>query len=337
MEQYNKVGIGAKIGCLLIGWNSHILKECGESSRRMLRKYVSSIIILSIIWGIIGYCFSERYMGVDSTVGKCFTSAIFITIIICVERYIILSGKLSKWAVFFRLGIALIMAILGSAIIDQIIFKNDVEYKMKGVKTRMINEEVESRNIQINKELAALSYDIDSLSRVNAALRAEIAKNPVMKVPTYENEKKYIGENEDGTPKYVTEVKSRLNIIPNSLNGQVNANDSTIQRFENRKTFLHNLQLETEPIVRKEFEKAEVGFLQELNILYEIITADFIALAFYITLFSFFLLLELLVVTSKGGDSECDYDLTVKHQQKIKELTLKRMEQELVGNLKNIS
>lgn len=331
MEQYNKVGFGARIGCLLIGWNSHILKECGESSRRALRKYVSAIIILSIIWGVIGYCFAERYMGVESILGKCFTSLTFITIITCVERYIILSGKLSKLAILFRFGIAIIMAILGSAIIDQIIFKNDVEFAMNGVRTEIINKEVEKRNIQIDKELNSLSMDIDSLNKVNDGLRRSIAENPVNKVVTYENSRKYVGENEDGTSKFVDEVKSHTHIIPNTLNAQVNANDSTIRRYDSRKIYLQNLKLETQNIVRNEFEKKEVGFLQELNILYDIITKDGIALAFYITMFCFFLLLELLVVTSKGSDGDCDYDLTVKHQQRIKELTLKRMEQELIG------
>ena len=45
----------------------------------------------------------------------------------------------------------------------------------------------------------------------------------------------------------------------------------------------------------------------------------FIALGFYILLFSFLLLLELLVVMSKFGDKPCDYDLIVQHQLAVKE------------------
>lgn len=329
MEQYNKIGIGAKIGCMLIGWNSLILKECGESSRRALRKYVSAIIILSIIWGTIGYCFAERYLGMESVLGRCFVSLVFITIIICVERFIILTGKLSKWTATFRIIIAVLMAVLGSSIFDQIIFKNDVEYKMISIKNDMVNNEVNVRNTQIEKEVKALTHDIDSLNRVNSNLRAEISKKPVIQTTTYETVKKYVGENEDGTPKFVNEIKSTSHIIPNSLNGQVNANDSTIRRYENRKTFLQNKKLETEPIVRKQIEEQGTGFLQELKVLWEIITEDAISLAFYLTLMLFLLMLEMLVVTTKSGDEDCDYDLTIKHQQTLKKFTLEKMEREL--------
>lgn len=43
------------------------------------------------------------------------------------------------------------------------------------------------------------------------------------------------------------------------------------------------------------------------------------------------MLLELLVVMSKGGDGDSDYDLVVRHQQRIKAETLKRMEEGLLS------
>ena len=33
------------IGCVLIGWNKNILKECGEASHRQFRKLLSAICI----------------------------------------------------------------------------------------------------------------------------------------------------------------------------------------------------------------------------------------------------------------------------------------------------
>ena len=43
------------------------------------------------------------------------------------------------------------------------------------------------------------------------------------------------------------------------------------------------------------------------------------------------MLLELLVVTSKGGDGNCDYDLIVEHQLNIKKNTLKQTEERLLN------
>lgn len=330
MAEYNKVGIGAKIACYLIGWNSELLKECGETSRRALRKYVSAIVILSIIWGTIGYCFAERYIGLESFLGKVLTSCVFITIIVCIERYIILTGRLNKFAVFIRGSLALLMAILGSTIFDQIIFKNDVEFKMNEIRTEQINAEVPKRNQLIDAELATLKRDIDSLNLVNSNLHAEIAQNPATKYTTYSSRKKHIGENEDGTPKFVTEVSSENHVIENPLIAQTAANDSIVKNYERRRTELQNKKLETEATVRQEYATAPIGFLQELEALFYILKDNIIALSFYIFLFLFLMLLELLVLITKKGDGESDYDLVIRHQQRIKEETLKRMSENLL-------
>lgn len=330
MEKYNKVGLGAKIACFLIGWNSELLKECGETSRRALRKYTSAIVILSIIWGTIGYCFADNYIGINSLIGKACVSLVFIVIIICVERYIILTGKLGRMGVA-RVIIAVLMAILGSSIFDQIIFKNDIEFKMKEILTEHINAEIPRRNALIENELLLLKTEIDSLNQVNSALRAEIAQNPATKYTTYNTQKKYVGDDEKGNPRYVTEVLTENHVIESPLIAQAAANDSIVKRSEARRTELQNLKLRTEEVIRAEYEAAPIGFLQELEAMFRIVWENKVALVFYVCLFLFLMALELLVLMSKGGDGESDYDLVVQHQQRIKAETLKRMEEGLLG------
>lgn len=327
---YNKVGIWARIACFLIGWNSELLKECGEASRRTLRKYISAIVILSILWGTIGYCFAERYVGMENLVGKLAMSSTFIVIIVCVERYIILTGKLG-WTGVARFIMAVLMAVLGSTIFDQIIFKNDIEFKMKEILTEQINAEVPKRNQQIDAQLHGLKIEIDSLNKANQALREEIAQNPASKYTTYSSQKRYVGDNPDGTPRYVTEVVTENHIIESPLIAQATANDSIIKRAEANRTELQNKKLKTEEIVRAEFEAAPIGFLQELEALFHIILNNKVAAVFYVCLFLFLMSLELLVVMSKSGDGESDYDMVVRHQQNIKEETLKRMEEGLLN------
>ena len=109
------MGILTKIGCFIIGWKSDILKECGEASHRTFKRYISAIIILSIIWGTIGFCFADRYVGIESLHGKILISLVFTTIIICIERFIILTvGKLG-WMGFIRGLLAFLMAVFAIA------------------------------------------------------------------------------------------------------------------------------------------------------------------------------------------------------------------------------
>lgn len=331
-KDINKIGWGTKFACFLVGWNADILKECGESSRRTLRKYMSAIIILSIIWGTIGYCFAERYIGLESLIGKCATSIVFMTIIICVERYIILTGKLSFWMKFFRVLLAILMAVLGSTIFDQIIFMNDVEFEKKEYITQKVNIEVPKRNQLIDNELNKLQYDIDSISRINATLSEEIEKKPATRFSTYETEEVITGHDSEGKPIKEKITKSVQHLVANPLIEQRNSNEKILEGYNSRKVDLQNKKLETDKIVREEYENASTGFLQELEILFtRIIIPKPIALIFYAFLFCFLMLLELLVVMSKGGDGDSDYDLVVHHQQRIKAATLKRMEEGLLS------
>ena len=336
MKEDTNISIGKRFACFLIGWNAELLNECGESSHRTLRKYMSAITILSIIWGTIGFCFAERYIGLEHIVGKLATSLVFITIIVCVERYIILAGHLGKGMTFTRMFLAILMATLGATIFDQIIFKNDVDFAMKEILTEKINEEVPKRNKIIDNDLNALQLEIDSISRVNALLTDEINKKPATTITSYDINKKAIGVDGEGNPIYANDIIKKTHVITNPLIEQREANDSIYKKLNERKVDLQNKKLATERIVRQEYESAPIGFLQELEALIKIIIANPVALGFYIVLFLFLMLLEMLIVLSKRGDENSDYDLIVQHQQRIKAETLKRMEEGLLskGNSK---
>lgn len=331
MKEDTNASIGKRFACFLIGWNAELLHECGESSHRTLRKYMSAIIILSIIWGTIGYCFAERYIGLESIVGKIAASLVFITIIVCVERYIILTGHLSITMASTRILLAILMATLGATIFDQIIFKNDVDFVMKEILTEKINAEVPRRNQIIDNELNTLQINIDSISQVNAYLTDEINKKPATTITTYDNSKKAVGVDNDGNPIYANDVIKKTHVITNPLIEQREANEKILGQYNERKVFLQNQKLETEKIVRQEYESASIGFLQELEALITILGNSVIALVFYIILFLFLMFLEMLIVLSKRGDGDSDYDLIVQHQQRIKAETLKRMEDGLLS------
>ncbi len=160
-----------KLGCLLTGWNYQILGNCTESSRKQLKKYTSAILILVILWAFIGYSFAERYVRTPWW-GSLIVSIIFVIIVIQIERQIILTVGKNNWLGLFRLVIAFIMAIIGSAILDQIIFKEDIEKKMIEIIDRQVNEQLPNRLTIINTKLQDLQKEIDSLDRKNLELYA---------------------------------------------------------------------------------------------------------------------------------------------------------------------
>ena len=115
-----------KFGCFLIGYNYGIVRNSSEVAAKAVKRYTSALMIVCILWSFIGYSFTNRYLH-GGTRGSILGALIFILIIIQIERQIILSLYRSNWLYFSRGIIALMMALIGAIIIDQIIFKEDIE------------------------------------------------------------------------------------------------------------------------------------------------------------------------------------------------------------------
>ena len=168
-----------KTGCFLTGYNYGILKNCSEVSKKAVKKYTAAMIIMCLLWGIIGYSFASRYLhaGPDISIA---CSLVFVIVIIQIERQIIMQTHKNNYLQLFRGIIAVMMAIIGSIIIDQVIFKDDIELE----KEQFINKKVETiypdrariRQKQID-QLKAQLFEKDSQ---RTALNIDIQKNPVI-------------------------------------------------------------------------------------------------------------------------------------------------------------
>ena len=316
-----------KVGCFLTGWNSRILAQCSEASYKHLKKYTAALLILIILWGFTGFCFAQRYIG--APLWGCVLSAlIFIIIVIQIERQIILTVGTNWWGAGFRVFIAIIMSILGSTILDQIIFGDDIKRKMVEITDRQVQEQLPLRLNVIDEKLRELQIEIDSLDKINMVLNEEIAKNPTIKTvsstTTYRNE-----QQEDGSYKKIPETTISTSPIANPRIKQVEANNLNLERLRKQQDEFTQRKINVENDLRTELS-SNIGFLEELRAMIEIVSTRIEALIFYFVVFSFLISLELFVVTSKIGDKKCDYDLIVEHQLDIKKAAL----EELVKKIK---
>jgi len=311
-----------KLGCLLTGWNYQILGNCTESSRKQLKKYTSAILILIILWAFIGFSFAERYVRTPWW-GSLIVSFIFVIIVIQIERQIILTVGKNNWLGLFRLVIAFIMAIIGSAILDQIIFKEDIEKKMIEIIDRQVNEQLPNRLTIINTKLQELQKEIDSLDRKNLELYAEISKRPTINTVSSSTTHLQVKQ-EDGT--YKTLPQKTISTIPidNPKIREASINNHHLDVLRKQQEEYTQKKLDAEKVLREEL-KSKQGFLEELNAIIEILRERPVALAFYMVLFVFLMSLELFVVVSKFGDRRSDYDLVIEHQLDQKKRTLEQL------------
>lgn len=303
-----------KLGCKLTGWNSSVLSQCSEASKSQLNKYTSALLILMIVWSITGFCFAQRYIGLPVW-GCALVSMVFVTIVIMIERQILLAIHPTKKLASFRIVIAIIMAIVGSTIFDQTMFGKDIDKQMADTIELQTAALTQKRVGIIDGKLTAINAEKDSLDKLNSILQADINANPwiIQRSVTNSQEKLVV----DGQIKTVNNPSVTTNQVANPKQDVVNANNEKIKQLVDQGKEWSKKKLTVEEDTRKEC-KANVGFLEELEAMVSIITNRWVAGVFYGIFFLLLMSLELFVVTSKMGDNECDYEMAIKGAERVR-------------------
>ena len=94
-------------------------------------------------------------------------------------------------------------------------------------------------------------------------------------------------------------------------------NSKTLDNLRSQEQIWIQKKQTIEEDTRKEC-KESVGFLEELEAMWDIITTRKLAGGFYAVFFFLLMSLELFVVVSKVGDRECDYDAAIKGAQRVR-------------------
>jgi hypothetical protein len=320
-----------KFGCFLTGYNYQLLSESSEASKKYIKKITSALIIIVSIWSMVGYMFASRYAGANDIVSLigAFMAG---TIIIQIERQIILGGKVKTRTIVFRLLLGLIVAIIGALIIDQVFFKNDIAKKKEDLLDKRINERVSNVQNNAQKSINGNLHKIDSL-RSKIDENNKVAAAAGYKIQTGESQitqqqsSQIQGANPITTTTSTRSFQSHPKLEENKdLRNQVAIyesynkieSDSLFSRIERAKIVARN-----EP----------PGFLDELTIIVELATQSGIALFAYVIFLLFFIFIELFIVLAKLNDGDNDYHRLIQYQETIREERLKVLEQRRTASI----
>ena len=304
-----------KLGCILTGWSSNVLAQCSEASRSHLSKYTSALLILILIWGVTGFCFAQRYIGLPWW-GCIMISLFFITIVIMIERQIILTIGKSFSMLLFRAAIAFVMAIIGSTIFDQTLFGKDIDKQMANTIEIQVEDLTKKRVRVIDEKIASLRFEIDSLDQINAMLQADVNAHPFVIQKTVTNTTSKIVTPEGDIKTFNTPSVTSTQVA-NPKQAIIDGNNNKLKDLRKDENKWSEKKQTVEEDVRREC-KASVGFLEELEAMWDIITTRKLAGVFYLIFFTFLMSLELFVVVSKMVDKECDYEVAIKGAQKVR-------------------
>lgn len=267
-----------------------------------------------IVWSITGFCFAQRYIGFPIW-GCILVSLVFVTIVVMIERQILLALHPTKKLATFRLVIAIIMAIVGSSIFDQTMFGKDIDKQMADTIELQTADLTQKRVSNIDSKLMAFQIEKDSLNKVNSELQADVNAHPWIIQKSVTNSQDRLVVN--GKIKVVNNPSVTTNQVANPKQMVIAANNEKIKQIVLQENDLNKKRLTVEEDTRKECH-ANVGFLEELEAMVSIVTTRTVAGIFYVIFFLLLMSLELFVVTSKMGDEECDYELAIKGAERVK-------------------
>jgi hypothetical protein len=284
---------------------------------------------MMVLWGTIGYCFADRYINIESCLLKICVALAFMFIVLCVERVIILTVGKARMMSFMRVLLALCMAILGSCIFDQIIFRNDIQQAIQEHREDIIKVTITKRLSIYDSDIQRITHEMDSLSKAAIVLGEELQKRPTIQGTNVNTQEQVVGVDENGRPKKVKVQSVNTVTMANPLAEQLKANNDQIQIYSNQ---LEQLRQDKKDIAQKTTEEVSQrapGFIEELEATLKVVSQSWISLAFYVILFCFLTFLELFVLTIKMGENKCDYELIVEHQLSLKKNLMTKTEQSL--------
>lgn len=315
-----------KTGCYITGYNYTIIKNSSEASAKMVKKFLSAILIVSILWGFIGYTFAQRYlhMGIK---GSSIVALIMIIIVIQIERQIILSVGKNYLVPVFRTLIGIVMAVIGSVIIDQIIFKEDVEKeKISNIQTE-VNNILPVKTRELDLQIKTIDSAINMKEAERSAIIDEITKKPFIKSTSSEIrhfQMKKNGNNGEKVDTLVRRTDLALNDVPNPKAALLPNIADQVSRLREQKSVKENSKIN----IRQELEtelNSKTGFLDELKVLFSILLSSWIAMVVWSMFFLFLMSIEVLVLVNKFGEGGTDYDMIILHQKDVKIKMLEKL------------
>ncbi|WP_276090314.1 DUF4407 domain-containing protein [Pedobacter sp. JY14-1] len=319
-----------KVGCFLTGYNYEIVIRSSEVAAIRVKQTISALVIVCIIWAFVGYVFTQRYLegtAMASTLG----SLLACTIVIQIERQIILSIDPGKLLFAMRILIAVLMAIIGSVIVDQIIFKADIEKRKISLLDQEINKVFPLKSQELRLQINSLDSTISAKEMQRSQLDMEISRSPTINNYSNKSEPVIVPiETKDSLGNIVKKTKivntrsTSVTSVPNPKIDQVKPLDALIASLRESKAQKDNNLLMLRSSLEEDF-KSKVGFLDELKIMFNILFESPIALGVWIIWFLILFGLELFILASKMGEKVNIYDETLMHQEKLQRRKLELM------------
>lgn len=317
-----------KTGCFLTGYKYAILTGCSEVAKRAVKRYTSALLIICILWAFIGYSFVSKYLKGEwyvSLVG----AALFMLLILQVERQIILSDSKGQVKYWIRGLIAAIMAIIGSIVIDQMIFREDIAHRELFELNTQVDSLMPSKEAELRRQSVRIDSNISKKETERIVLLADLDKHPTIQMVTRQNDAVPVSSTTIDSNKLsristvlVKKTAILVSSVPNPKMSMLPSLDQQIKDLRSIKVNQENRLIKLRNEVEQE-AGANKGFLFELQLMYRILHDSGPALFVWGLWFLLLFGIEIFIMVNKLSHIETDYDVCILHHMELQKRKLK--------------
>ena len=275
------------------------------ASRKKVVLYGNAILIPVLLWFLSTLAVSTRLFGTDIWTGI-LAGLIAAFLIFSIERSILLANG-NRWIAGFRIVLGFCIALLGSVVVDDCLFHDDINYRLEKNK----KDEIDAARTEVEKKFAPFMAEADSAVRLNwqiwHAQNQEVIREAEGKSPS--------GLVGVGT---ITQLKANMAAEQEVEYYKAAGLKDSLQREQKAE--------EDKAIARVEASYGEAMLLKRIEALFGLVSSNGIV-AFIYTIFTLLIwCLEFLVVLLKMNTAETNYESKLNTLEQIGKNRLEKIE-----------
>jgi len=148
-----------KLSCIITGDDYQMVSKDTPTSKKKICLMAMCLFVPVLLWFINGYLLVTQVLSGSQWAGL-LTGFITALLIFIIERSVIMSQG-SRWIASFRIILGSLIALLGSIVLDEVIFKSDIDSQVFRNRNIFVQEELASLEEQSKAKIDSLQSDMD--------------------------------------------------------------------------------------------------------------------------------------------------------------------------------
>ena len=290
-----------KLSCIILGENYPMLMKSTPNSRMKVNVLALALLTPTLLWAVTGFLLASEIKGFGF--GKSMFIAAFMSALVFILESLIVRTPRNKTVKCLRITLGLFMALTGSFILDEWLFKEDIDRQLSILKSTKKTEETARIKESLAAQLAEASEEVQvrytdwQNALENATREADGTGGSGNKgVSGITRMKMQVADQKKQEYQHALNVKEEINLsLDEKLTGMENELDETWQ---------------------------DPSLLTRMQAMFSLVFSNRAMLAVWVLITGILFILEFMVVILKSSWDDTPYE---KQKQVLDELYLKRL------------